>query len=922
MDDLDHSMHIAEHDWTSFYEESEECSLPQPLLACTDNWSLSDSEDCVISVGQVEIDSEAEGSVAGCCVEEARIYQCGLGGAPEAEEDDERWLKSDLCLSYPAITTEELHVATTMHAEQRNLPSPNGESSGLEKDEGDGQTESDISTTHQPGPLSCNQREVNVNAPCATDRAVSSVAVNTEKERWFVTLNDSHVRQRLKKKKRQKKPCKNNHVCQTPEKEQPQGNGLLLEMHNESMGVKYTNYVTQSDQNEGGCPSPEETPESALMDVILNSSQISLDSLSKKLVMVDGCDPCSPASVSCDAFTPGSASGSDSVESDSYLSATESAEEPQQLLTDQQQPQGSSSLMKKISVLSPTEDTDYTQDREQISNLNTLFCNLTAANSQGCESTTVTQTSPSLSTIQSVNKMQNDNSTRDSDTHSEKLSLPSETPGPKEEEISLSASVCSSADQLSLPPVPDVTLTTCSVADSPDTYATAAGNTQPVFAISSFWDEMEKLTINDILQLRMGRSTPPRDMQKTASACVEDFPTNHSSLADTMTSNDLSDRGMIDTSDTADSDYSSQLDESKPDRSSFDVSTSDFEEEYWQFVGTSRNCPDTRSRKQQREGASSSPAHEEEESGKETPVSVGQNFGNEDSGDFISTNLMLPTPLRKSRSVHNVQALNVEVFSLLASDESSLSSCPTLEGHGSLETHIPEPFLPNRDALDQLLQICSPEVFEYFIDEDKTRPDFGSVIVYNPEDISVAPVSNYTLCLFKDEASLSFLDYPQCREEKPIPLFSYSHPTIRELTFPNYIFLRADSEVEEGAPSPFRVLSQSFVQGGDGGMSAAASLGFHIWQSLRSVRKVSFHDNGNMWYKGSGAWVFQAEAEMAVNRTDTLTLVTKDHISSTSPWLCRELAEQQRILETVKIPSRSQLSNYPFQRIEDIYCYN
>uniref|UniRef100_A0A3Q3XS83 PGC-1 and ERR-induced regulator in muscle protein 1 n=1 Tax=Mola mola TaxID=94237 RepID=A0A3Q3XS83_MOLML len=852
MDDLDHSMHIAEHDWTSFYEESEECSLPQPLLACTDNWSLSDFEDSVIT--------------------------------PKAEEDDERWLKSDLCLSYPAITTEGLHIATTMHAEQRNLLSLNGESSGLEKEEGDGQTESDTSTTHKPGPLSCNQREVNVNAPYTTDRAVSTVAVKTEKERWFVTVNDSHVRQRLKKKKRQKKPCKNNHICQTPGKEQPQENGLLLEMHNESMGVKYTNYVTQSNQNKGGCPSPEEIPESALMEVIFNSSQISLDSLSKKLVMVDGCDQSSPASVSHHAFTPKGASGSDSVGSDSYLSATESAEEPQQLLTDQQQLQGSSSLMKKISVLSPTEDTDYTQDREQISNLNTLSCNVTAANCEGCESTTVKQTLLSLSAVQSVNKMPNDNSTCNNDTHSEQLNMPSETPGPKEHEISLSASVCSSADQLSLPPVPDVTLTTCSVADSPETYATAAGNTHPVSAISSFWDEMEKLTINDILQLRMGRSTPPRDMQKTASACVDDFPTNHSSLADTMTSNDLSDRGLIDTSDTADSDYSSQLDESKPDRSSFDFSTSDFEEEYWQFLGTSRNCPDIRSKKQQRKSASPSPAHEEEESaasaGKETPVSVGQHFENQDSADFISTNLMLPTPIKKSRSV----------------------SCPPLEGHDSLETQIPVPFLPNTDALDQLPQICSPEVFEYFIDEDKTRPDFGSVIVYNPEDISVAPASNYTLCLFKDEASFSFLHYPQCREEKPIPVFSCSHPTIRELTFPNYIFLRADSKVEEGAPSPFRVVSHSFVQGSDGGMSAAASLGFHIWQSLRSVRKVSSHDNGSMWYKGSGAWVFPAEAEMAINRTDPITVVTKDRISSTSPQLCRELAEQQRILETVKIP--------------------
>lgn len=44
MDDLDHSVHIAEHDWDSFYKDSEECSLPQPELAGSDDLGLSDEE--------------------------------------------------------------------------------------------------------------------------------------------------------------------------------------------------------------------------------------------------------------------------------------------------------------------------------------------------------------------------------------------------------------------------------------------------------------------------------------------------------------------------------------------------------------------------------------------------------------------------------------------------------------------------------------------------------------------------------------------------------------------------------------------------------------------------------------------------------------------------------------------------------------
>ena len=45
MDDLDHSVHLAEQDWEGFNEDSEECCLLPPTLAGPDDSSLSDSED-------------------------------------------------------------------------------------------------------------------------------------------------------------------------------------------------------------------------------------------------------------------------------------------------------------------------------------------------------------------------------------------------------------------------------------------------------------------------------------------------------------------------------------------------------------------------------------------------------------------------------------------------------------------------------------------------------------------------------------------------------------------------------------------------------------------------------------------------------------------------------------------------------------
>lgn len=970
MDDLDHSMHIAEHEWMSFYEETEQCGLLQPLLACPDNSSLSDSEDSGnsgLSTGQIEPQhnpaansGEGENSAAGCCKEEAQLNRSGSGAqqddlATNAEEDSDRRVTSHTCLNYPVIDkggvymraaehiAEGTNITTTLQTDQQNVQSQDGESSELKKEDGAVQTECDTSSIHDSDPLSLSRRELNVNEPHTTGRSVSSVALRTEKERWFVTLSDGPARQRLsvtpvKKKRRQKEPCKNNHMYQTPKQDKPSEKGLKLE--------KDTEYVTQSNQNSGGYPSAEENPERVHIEVISDLSQMSLtsgqgDNVSDKLLTKDRNNqvPSSSASTSHDSFTAKAPPGSDSVESDEFgdradflsphssnsdsdLSATESTEEPKQRLMANQQLQSSSCLTKNIGLLSLTGNTSDTQAREMTSCHDTLFCNVTAANCEGCESVNVKSTLTLPSAAQCVDKMPDDNSTCDTDTHCTQFYMPSASPGLQKHEINLSASVCSLGDQLSLSPVPDVTLTPCSVADSPETYPIAAGHTRPVYAISAFWDEMEKLTINDILQLRMGRNTPPRNTQITVTPYDDDFSTNHSSLVDTV---EYTDGGLMDTSDTADSDYFTQADESKPDRSSCEFSTSDFEEEYWQFLGTSRNpSPDPQSKNQLRTSDPPFLAHEEEEStaseGKETPVPsddiVEECFEDQDSNAFISSNLLQPRVLTKSKSVRNVQALNTEDLPLLGSDESSpfVSSCLSLEENtllkasNGLGTQTLAPFLFNTEAVEERTQISFPEVFEYFFTKDKAKPDSRSVVIYDPKDISVAPGLDYTLFPLRNEKSFSFLRYSQYSEEKPIPIFSYSHPTIRELAFPN-VFLSADFKEADGI-SPVRVVSRSFMQCNDYGMSAAVPHEFDSCKSLLSIRKISFHNKGSIWCRESGAWVFPCEAEkITIKKADpSIALVTEGRSSSNAPQLYRDLAVQQGILETMQTTSKSELS--------------
>ncbi|KAK5912537.1 hypothetical protein CesoFtcFv8_002398 [Champsocephalus esox] len=428
---------------------------------------------------------------------------------------------------------------------------------------------------------------------------------------------------------------------------------------------------------------------------------------------------------------------------------------------------------------------------------------------------------------------------------------------------------------------------------NPETYAEATGHTRPVYAISAFWDEMEKLTINDILQLRMGRSTPPRD---TVTPNTDD----HGPLLDTVEYN-MSDGVLMDTSDTADSDYFTQPDESKRDRSSCEFSTSDFEEEYWQYLSASRNhSPDPQSKRQQSPGDSPFTAHEEEESlSSETPVPLEDYAEDQEASDLILSRLGLPRPITKSKSLQNVSAFKTEDLSLqllLCNDESSLflSSCPSLEENvvltasDSLGTQIPTSLLGEHD------QISLPEVFEYLYSDDGTNGGSQCVKVYDPVDIST--VYDYSLCAFSDDMSFSFLYNFQRSEEKPIPIFSCSQPLIRELTFPNpdLVFLSSDFE-EEGDISPFRIMSGSFFKGDDCGVSA--SHGFYNWKSL--MRKVRFPDKGSIWCSRSGATVFPDEVEKITTKSvdPPLTVLTARRGSSSPFLLFSELALQKRVLD-------------------------
>ncbi|XP_037106699.1 uncharacterized protein si:ch211-157b11.14 [Syngnathus acus] len=358
--------------------------------------------------------------------------------------------------------------------------------------------------------------------------------------------------------------------------------------------------------------------------------------------------------------------------------------------------------------------------------------------------------------------------------------------------------------------VPDVIITP--VVDSPEAYAQAEDRTPCVYAISAFWDEMEKLTINDILQLRTGKSSPSTEMS--------DVPSLSSSLVDPE-EHHLTDGGLTDVSDAADSDYFTQPDDSKADRSSWDFSVCDFEEDYWQFLGISGNpSPDPSCKTQQEEN--------EVESGtrSQTPVPI---------GDSIRPN---PTPraMTKKKSVQNVCALK---------DSFSQSHLHQDEKKGNHLGSI----------------VAAPVQGE----------DLESLCIYDSECISGCDM----ICTYEHKISLA-----QSHKWKPIPIFSCSHPTVRELTLPdwNYPFLSVDLS-EDDVISPVRIVSHA--------LRVAETQSGRI---VLSFGKIRFRDKGSVWCRSDGWEVLGQSEEHSIVPV----------VGGVSP----PLPEQQRIVGAIQRPVR------------------
>lgn len=833
MDDLDHSIHIAEYDWSCFYDDSEECNLDQASLAFPDDSDLSDSEHSQNSnTGQQEKNRRADSNKAeeSCTGDVQLLEQLFQGDATCMKQGE----ISVSCPEGNAISTEPAHKETAqgivLESSDSSTNTPqidplnnfNSAGRGILSKDGAAQMMSDLKSNKKPDLLFCKQAAATVNEQDATGRA--------EKERWFVTVNDNMGRRRgratpTKKKLKQKKTGEGVNVRNSEiKKEQEQSRDIHMNLNRESGDLLEEQIISQmvaamnGDKWESG-----------------SSADTSYDSFSPSPTVME-CLHCSERHDGAELSSNGS------LDSESYLSAAESLEEAQHPLQE--------SLIKHSPPQRPVSATNDSF---------TPSCDAAAAKTPGPVFTL------------SLAEMPDENFTSGNDTCSETHPPPLLSNGSQE-------------DQLNPLPVPKFNQIPCSAADSPETFAKASGQAQPVYAISAFWDEVEKLTINDILQIRMGRSC--RLTEDTVKRYASILPTDPV---------DALDNTMMDSSDTADSDYFT-VEETKRDRSVCEFSTSDFEEESSQSVYLSKNSsPDVQNKTQQ---SDSSFLLDEDGStdseGRETPVAVDQSFDYQD----IQSLILCPRRMTKSRSMYNVQTINTEDLTPLPSvsiDKRDLS----LSRHQSSETswsHINV----------QDYKISFPEVFEYFFTEydDNTQSQF--LTVHDSEVIIVSPVFHAPLCTFRVDPSTSPL---QCSIEKPIPIFSCSRPTVRDLTFSNaQVFLCTDCEEVDNV-SPMKIMSHSFIQASSHESSGATGVGgSHCWKSFQSLRKIRFPDKGSICCSDSGAWIFPLDAkEILIGRQNQAeTLHSGEKICLDFDQEFRELEEQRRISETIWTTSRSQ----------------
>ncbi|KAK3547250.1 hypothetical protein QTP86_017810 [Hemibagrus guttatus] len=301
--------------------------------------------------------------------------------------------------------------------------------------------------------------------------------------------------------------------------------------------------------------------------------------------------------------------------------------------------------------------------------------------------------------------------------------------------------------------------------------------TPPVYAISSFWNEMEKLTINDILRLRLvGQAQHPSVLLQP------------------------DDNNIAEVTDAADSGYFTHSDESKQDHSSGNMSfISDFDGEVAQLLTPDAAKVD--------EGINESP----KPTGiiwESDPNLCGTATGMEDmihldtdhsSSLFRNNSNHCFRKMCKNISVHNLQTLEDQNLGKIRRNASVHSIHSVYANHSEVEDDYVDPFdrvetsspvyLSDEEEMDST-GITFSEIFEYLFgtDEPKQSASEASTIddsYLGGTETSVPEMYDHFYSEFEPESFFFPLaDNNTSTNDELVPIFSSSRSATRNVQFP------------------------------------------------------------------------------------------------------------------------------------------
>ncbi|KAI5628374.1 hypothetical protein C0J50_2864 [Silurus asotus] len=835
MDDLEHSVVIAERDWESFYEESEECSIQPAWLASLDESGFSDTDDeknpsqepvldLQVKCGKPKKEADATPLIqsgADDCKAEKPSEEPNLLNYKKDDKRCEQIEKISLndasttCACFNsdsrvsvnhAIFTDQQHTALSIKDLIANNESCSKDNSCIQDVEHVGSSEEET----------------------ALKVLESSATTKKEKERWFVTVNDSPRMPRVKsgQKKEQKKKTPNKlgqqstateRKCSVSSNKEEEIMKNRQELQNECMQPPQA-YSQNTDFN----PSPNYFCENINLG-LCNYQEVVLSSVKKP--EKEAFKKCSTSTIYCASKV----SSFIAEEENTSCAFSFNCKDNSDVLTET----AAKNLPASVNSPFPLMLTDTQFQNEDLANDQNI-----ANESKNITKATTPDHQITNNLSQKVCEETQDDSSKFILNTCSKMLQEKEYQTEKQEEMKVpSQEIQNHGSQK-------------------ESLETAVGPNCPIYALSPFWDDMEKLTINDILHLRSNHNRSPMSV----SVITEESDIHLDDKELLISKHDsLQESSLMD--DSADSDYFTHVDESKPGCSSCELSNlSDFDEEFLQ-------SPEPQHVKEQMEVFKST-------------YTLVHEFDSNNKSESLDT-----IKLSHQDEIPHYMYPNTEVQRIILASNQDGDVNPF-----ELKVMRKTPVLTFAHSADNQSMLNFSEVSE--------ETDTSDILAKTAMPFSF--VQKMSVCEMYDDFFSDFeignFFFPSIQEQ-PVPIFSASRSLLGDLVFPEVDHLETDPDFKDDN-MPIRdktcFSSQPEISTSPSGMpNLCFSMGQRgNWSSIFSLRRTRFIGKESTWHHKVSSWILPKEGKKATSYLSKAQQITPLLQMANKSFL--QLAEPQK----------------------------